>query len=264
MKRNRITIYFALFALLLAGCKSNDSNTMTFRIEGTLDNASGKTLYIEEMTPDNGPQFLDSIKCDEKGNFSYKGSMDYQTFFNLHSNAYDYIVLLPNDGDKIKLTGDADNLGKSYRVNGSGESQLMWQIQSYINDADITIADIAQQDKQNRETLNDDDYEVAHARTDSIFIAEREMIYMMFSNFIADNRGSLATLYAIDAPFNHTMRVFYAESDFEMFEEVLDGLLEKSADNPHTQYYRTRVERARSQRLLMQQQQQSGQEIIIE
>jgi len=87
---------------------------------------------------------------------------------------------------------------------------------------------------------------------------------MMFSNFIADNRGSLATLYAIDAPFNHTMRVFYAESDFEMFEEVLDGLLEKSADNPHTQYYRTRVERARSQRLLMQQQQQSGQEIIIE
>ena len=86
----------------------------------------------------------------------------------------------------------------------------------------------------------------------------------MLSNFIDDNYGSLSTLYAIDAPFNHIMRVFYAEQDFEMFENVLEGLNEKCGDNPHTLNYRTRVERARSARMLAAQQQQESQRIIVE
>ena len=156
------------------------------------------------------------------------------------------------------------DLGASYRVSGSPESQLMWQIQSYINDANRTIAEIAQQDKQNRATMSDEEYEKAHALTDSVFIAERNTTYTMFYNFIEDNRGSLSTLYAVDAPFNHTGRVFYAEPDFDVFETVLEGLAEKVPDNPHTLYYRTRVERARSARMISQQQQQQGQEFIVE
>ena len=265
MKKTKTTFIIATVFILLTGCKGKDGNgIMSFELKGSFSNAANKTLYIEEMTPDNGAQFLDSIICDKNGKFSYKGTMNYQTFFNLHCSQYDYIVLLPNDGEIITLNGDCSDLGTTYRVSGSPESQLMWQIQNYINDANRTIADIAQQDKHNRETLSDADYEVAHNVTDSIFIAEHKTIYMMFYNFIEDNRGSLSTLYAIDAPFNHTGRVFYAEPDFEVFETVLEGLVEKNPDNPHTQYYRTRVERARSARMLTQQQQQPGQEFIVE
>ena len=250
---------------MLAGCKGKSSNgTMCFEINGTLTNAANKMLYIEEMTPDNGPHFVDSIQCDKDGRFNYEGTMGYQTFFNLHGSEYDYIVLLPNDGEKIVLNGDATDLGTTYRVDGSPESRLMWQIQSYINDANRTIADIAQQDRLNRETLNDAEYEKARSVTDSIFLAERQTIGLMFLNFIEDNSGSLSTLYAVDAPFNHTGRVFYAESDFEVFETVLEGLLRSNPDNPHTQYYQTRVERARSARMIAQQQQQAGQEFIVE
>ncbi len=255
----------AVAVLLVAGCNGKSADgTMSFELKGSLANAAGKTLYIEEVTPDNGVQFRDSISCDSKGNFSYKGTMDYQTFFNLHSNLYDFIVLLPADGETITLNGDFSDLGASYRVSGSPESQLMWQIQSYINDANRTIAEIAQQDKQNRATMSDEEYEKAHALTDSVFIAERNTTYTMFYNFIEDNRGSLSTLYAVDAPFNHTGRVFYAEPDFDVFETVLEGLTEKAPDNPHTLYYRTRVERARSARMISQQQQQQGQEFIVE
>lgn len=258
-----VTLVIAV--VLLAGCKGKSGNgEMSFEIKGTFENAANKTLYIEEMTPDNGPRFLDSITCDKNGKFSYKCTMSYQTFYNLHGSEYDYIVLLPNDEETITLNGDCSDLGATYRVSGSPESQLMWQIQSYINDANRTIADIAQQDKQNRATLSEADYEKAHTVTDSIFIAEHNTVYMMFYNFIEDNRGSLSTLYAVDAPFNHTGRVFYAEPDFEVFESVLEGLMAKTPDNPHTQYYRTRVERARSARMLTQQQQQPGQEFIVE
>ncbi len=263
--KHRFIIILALATLFATGCNSDKkSGTMTFNIEGTFANAADKMLYIEEMTPDNGPHFVDSIKCDKDGHFSYKGTMGYQTFFNLHSSEYDYIVLLPNDGEKININGDANDLGTTYMVEGSPESRLMWQIQSYINDANRTIADIAHKDRQNRETLSETEYENAHRITDSIFIAEHKLVSVMFLNFIEDNSGSLSTLYAVDAPFNHTGRVFYAESDFEVFETVLEGLMRQIPDNPHTQYYQTRVERARSARMMAQQQQQAGQEFIVE
>lgn len=265
MKTFKNIAQLALIVLALASCHGSKSDgPMEFSVEGTLANAADKMLYIEEMTPDNGAQFVDSIPCDEKGHFKFKVAMDYQTFFNLHSSEYDYIVLLPSGGENIKISGDATNMGTSYRVEGSPESQLMWQIQNYINDANNAIADIAQRDRYNRENLSEAEYEKAHSITDSIFVAEHNTVYLMFHNFIEDNRGSLSTLYAVDAPFNHTGRVFYSEPDFEVFEQVLEGLEEKNPDNPHTQYYRTRVERARSARMISQQQQQAGQEFIVE
>lgn len=232
-------------ATVACGGKKGDG-IQTFSIEGTLTNAADKMLYIEEITPDNGPQFVDSIKCDAKGHFKYEGSMHYQTFFNLHGSLYDYIVLLPTDGDKIEMSGNADDLGRTYIVKGSKESQLMWQIQSYINQSNLAIQELAQMESQNRSTLSEADYKKAHEITDSMFLAERQTAYRMMLNFIDDNPGSLSTLYALDAPFNHKMRVFYPENDFDIFEQVLQGLNEKCPDNPHTQYYRTRVERARA------------------
>lgn len=267
MKKALYITTIILFAIGFSSCggnKEKKKGEMSFVIEGTFEDAAGKMLYIEEMTADNGAQFCDSIPCDSKGHFKYEGHMTYQTFYNLHCSEYDYIVLLPNDGEKVELSGKFGQLGVTYLVNGSPESRLMWQIQSYINEANDVIAGIAQQDKHNKSTLSEAEYQRAHEVTDSIFISERNLIHQMFLNFITDNSGSLSTLYALDAPFDHKYRVFYAESDFEVFEQVLEGLNEKIPDNPHTQYFRTRVERARSERALAQQQQQPGQEIIIE
>ena len=250
----QLLLFCVICVTVACGGKKGDG-IQSFSIEGSLSNAANKMLYIEEMTPDNGPQFIDSILCDANGHFKFEGTMHYQTFFNLHGSLYDYVVLLPSDGDKIELTGDANDLGNTYIIKGSPESQLMWQIQNYINQANLAIQELAQQDNNNRSSLSKSDYEKAHAATDSLFLAEWRTTHQMMLNFIDDNPGSLSTLYAIDAPFNHTMRLFYQESDFDIFEQVLQGLDEKCPDNPHTQYYRTRVERARAMA--------STQEIVI-
>ncbi len=257
-------IWMAALLLCATAChnKPTDGNA-TFTIEGTLTNAANMTLYLEEMTPDNGANFVDSIRCDSKGHFSFEGSMPYQTFYNLHVSPVDYIVLLPRDAEHIVLHGDATKLGSTYRVEGSPESQLMWEIQDHINASNLVISDIAHQDQQNKATMNAQQYEEAHKVTDSIFVSNRQLVYLTLYNFINDHRGSLSTLYAIDAPYNHTMRVFYAESDFEVFETALEGLNDSLPTNPHTQYFKTRVERIRSARAMAQQQQQPGQEIII-
>lgn len=261
MKITRTVFLLALTAL--AACHSGQKAS-TFHIEGTLEQGADKMLYIEEMTPDNGTLFRDSIRCDRNGHFEYEGTMDYQTFFNLHTSEYDYVVLLPDFGEDISITGDCSRFKESYLVNGSEGSRLLWQIQSYINGANQTIADIAQQDQTNRATLDGEAYEAAHKVTDSLFINEHNVLYGMLAHFIDEHMGSLATLYAIDAPFNHRNRVFYSGPDFDIFEQVLQGLLEMQPDNPHTQYYQNRVERERSARMFEQQQQQAGQGFILE
>lgn len=263
MRKNALWIAFVMLLMCSACHHGETDGTATFTVEGTLSNAANKMLYIEEMTPDNGANFLDSIRCDAKGHFEYKGVMNYQTFFNIHTSPYDFVVLLPRNREHIVLHGDASQLGNTYRVEGSPESLLLWEIQNHINESNLVIADIAQRDQQNKATMSPQQYEAAHNETDSIFVANRKMLYLTLFNFIEDNRGSLSTLYAIDAPYNHKMRVFYAESDFEVFEMVLEGLNDSIPDNPHTQYFKTRVERIRSARMMAQQQQQPGQEIII-
>lgn len=253
MKSTLRTTLLVGLTLLVAACAGNKQGTgLTFSLEGTLAGAENKTLYITELTPDNGEQFRDSLRCDKNGHFQFEGTMDYQTFFCLHENEYEYIVLLPQGGEEIEITGNYGELKESYLVNGSPESRLMWLIQNQINDANLVIHDLVETDRANKETMSPAAYEKAHNETDSIFRSEYELIYMTLYNFIEDNSGSLSTLYALDAPYNRTMRVFYQESSFEVFELVLEGLEATIPDNPHTQYFKARVERARSARMLSQ------------
>ena len=240
----------ALFTVAIAACGGKNNSESAFTVEGVLAGGENKTLYIEEMTPDNGPQFIDSIKCDKKGHFSFSTAMPYQTFYNLHATQYDFVVLLPSAGETIKINGRYDALGESYTTSGSEGSQQMWTIQQHINESKEFIASLAQAEKANKENLNEQEYARAHAITDSLFIEEYQVVFNLLHTFITDNQGSLATLYAIDAPFNSRNRVFDANEHFSIFEEVLDGLVLSQPDNPHTQYFKMRVERERSRREL--------------
>ena len=115
--------------LLLASCGNKDDIV----IEGTLENGAGKTVYIEEMTPESR-LFLDSITLDSKGHFKFRYAMPYKTFYNVHVSDADYIVLLPDMGEHITISGVYDSLSRSYHLQGGHDSQLLWQLQDYTND----------------------------------------------------------------------------------------------------------------------------------
>ena len=84
-----------ILTLLLASC----GNKNEIVIEGTLENGANKTIYIEEMSPESRI-FLDSVRLDSKGHFKYRYAMPYKTFVNVHVSDADYIVLLPDMGEK--------------------------------------------------------------------------------------------------------------------------------------------------------------------
>lgn len=236
-----------LILLLLCSCGSK-KNTIT--IEGTLANGAGKTIFIEEMSPDDRI-FLDSVSLDRKGHFKFSYPMPYKTFYNVHVSDGDYVVLLPDEGTAITMTGHYDSLSLTYRIQGNGDSQLLWQLQDYTNNGTRALRELVANDRHNQELLAEGkisqrQFDLAHAANDSVYLSTFAEQQQYVVRFIEENLGSLATLIALYKPFNGRQLV-NPEDSFEFYEGVLAGLEAMLPDNPHTISFKNKVERIRFQ-----------------
>lgn len=248
MKKTLFTTLLSILSLTLtlASCGNKDDIVIT----GTLENGANKTIYIEEMSPESRI-FLDSVKLDSKGHFKYRYAMPYKTFINVHISDDDYIVLLPELGEKTTIRGDYNSIATSYKIEGGTESQLLWQLQDYSNQGTEVLKDIVATDSKNRQLLangdmSQEEYDHEHDITDSIYAAAYAEQQQYVVHFIEDNLGSLTTLIALYKPFNNHPLIDPSNS-FEFYEAVLEGLQEKLPDNPHTLHFKNVVERIRYQ-----------------
>lgn len=253
------TIFLFSLLLLFAGCKSNnESKTDTFdpktsfRLTGTIQGGENQRLWLEEMAPDGQRLFIDSIPLDAKGQFTYAYSPQYQSLYNLHTTPENYIVLLPDTGETLDISGQWDNFSLSYKVSGSPESILLWQMQQFYNDGSWVLRDLV-------DTLNHYDelllthqitqkkYDAHKAVTDSIYhnLFREQQEYIC--NFIQEHQGSLATLIALYRPFNTRPLIDPTDPNSILYYDlVLKGLEASLPDNPHTLHFKNTTEHQRS------------------
>jgi len=227
MKRHLSFLVLSSYLLLLLSSCGNKDDIV---IEGTLENGAGKTVYIEEMTPESR-LFLDSITLDSKGHFKFRYAMPYKTFYNVHVSDADYIVLLPDMGEHITISGVYDSLSRSYHLQGGHDSQLLWQLQDYTNDGVRQLRSLVALGVQNE-------------YTDSVYLSLYSQQQKYVVHFIEDNYGSLATLIALYKPFNNHPLID-PENSFKIYELVLEGLEADLPENPHTLSFKNEVERLR-------------------
>ena len=242
----RLYFVFPIVLLLLAGCKHD-----TFTISGTLDGGAGKTLWLEEIAPD-GPLFIDSIPVDSKGHFKYTYKMPYRSLYNLHTTDDNYIVTLPDYGEKLKIGGSWDNLSMSYTVEGSPESGLLWLLQQYTNDGALVLKALV--DTTNLYAQRYFDKQITEQQvldkkdeTDSIYHATFQEQQDYICRFLEENKGSLSTLIALYKPFNNRLLIDTRDpNSIDWYDLVLEGLQERYPDNPHTLHFKNTTEHLRS------------------
>ena len=212
----------------LTGCKHD-----TFTISGTIEGGAGKTLWLEEIAPD-GPMFIDSIPMDSKGHFKYTYKMPYRSLYNLHTTADNYIVTLPDYGEKVKIGGKYDNLSVSYTVEGSPESALVDTTKRYAQllfDGKITQQQVLDKKEE----------------TDSIYRVTFQEQQDYICRFLEENRGSLSTLIALYKPFNNRPLIDTRDpNSIDWYDLVLEGLQERYPNNPHTLHFKNTTEHLRS------------------
>lgn len=239
-------IIVACAVLMLAGCKHD-----TFTISGTIDGGAGRTLWLEEIAPE-GPLFIDSIPIDSKGHFKYTYKMPYRSLYTLHTSENNYIVTLPDYGEKVTVEGRWDNLSLSYIVSGSPESALLWQLQQYSNDGGMVLNELVDTTEYyamllSRGMVDEATVAAKKEETDSIYRIAFGEQQDYVCRFIEENQGSLATLIALYKPFNNRMLIDTRDPQcIEWYDLVLEGLEERYPDNPHTLHFKNTTEHLRS------------------
>lgn len=235
-------LFLTVVVCLLASCHKAD----TFTIEGNVQNA--KTLYLEELTPE-GPLFIDSIKVESDGHYSYTYKMPYPTFYYLHASDRDFVVLRPQYGEKVIVNADGTNFQGTYSVEGSPESELLWDFQDITNAGIDIVMDLGKTDQENRATLGEgtEAYKAAKAQTDSIFFATYMSQRDYAERFIHEHSGKLASLIVLYKLFidDPNLPLVRSKEDFFLYEEVSEGLSKELPDNPHTINFKHTVDRMR-------------------
>lgn len=238
-------ILLVALSATLFSCGSKDC----FTIEGTLAGGEGKIVTIEEVAPKEIIP-IDTIKLDEKGHFVFEYEMPYQSFYNVKVSDADFVMLLPENGETIALTGEYNRFSPTYQVEGSKGSVLLWQLNDYSLYGTKRLDSIITAFNDLCRSCNGDTNCIKKRKPalDSVFkqAFSEQQTYVV--NFLERNKGSLATLIALYKMYNGNPLINPQTEDFAFYEEVADALEKTMPDNKHTIDFRNTVEKMRFQR----------------
>jgi len=215
----RKIFYFILLSLSIYSCSSRSGK---FTVEGTLDNASGKTVYLKELTTNKGLLPIDSVQPGEKGHFELHGITDMPRFYSLNTSPKNYITLLVKPGDDIHITADADNFQDGYKVKGSNESELIRRVVEKQNAAIDRINKLGQVYRDSVDSPNILEIKKELDSTYRQIIKEHKEFTINFINEHPASFASLMALYQRIAPRSYVLN---PQSDFKYFSKVDSNLI---------------------------------------
>jgi peroxiredoxin len=102
-----------------------------FVIKGKITNAEGKYLFMDELKVASSIP-IDSVKIKKDGSFEFRGKINYPNFFLLRLSEKNFVTLLVDTAEQIKVNGDAANFSRDYIVEGSPGSLLVQELNNHL------------------------------------------------------------------------------------------------------------------------------------
>jgi thiol-disulfide isomerase/thioredoxin len=115
-------ILLALATLALYSCKESQ-NASGFELKGTLQNSKGESIYLEKLSQ-QGTVTVDSGLIDDKGGFLLNSFSPTAGFYRLRINNANFAMLVLDSAQKVSITGDARDLGNTFKAEGSPDTKL--------------------------------------------------------------------------------------------------------------------------------------------
>jgi len=105
---------------MLAGCRNK-----TAEISGIIENAVPREYIFLQELKSNELLTVDSVMISEDGSFDFKRVVKTPSFFLLKINQNNFLTMLVEPGEKIKMTSHNDSLNYPIAVLGSRGTKLM-------------------------------------------------------------------------------------------------------------------------------------------
>ena len=213
MKR---TLFLLALVLIFSGC--NDKNK--FAVNGVIRNSKEKYIYLNRLDVDT-PVLIDSAKISRKGTFRLKVKSTGADFFQLGFSTKNFITLLAEPGEKIKLDFSGQNLFENYSVEGSAGSEKLRTLDVVLIETKRKLDSLTSVYKNaSKEPGFDVRGPLLETEYNELVKAQR----MKNIEFILANINSLASIKALYQRLNDETYVLYEPRDVQYLKIVSDSL----------------------------------------
>ncbi|MCB0429515.1 MAG: AhpC/TSA family protein [Flavobacteriales bacterium] len=218
-------------------------------IEGDMTNSPGGWVYLEELLP-NTTILLDSTAMDANGHFELNTRVSEMGFYLLrfgkdaHTSGR-VLTLLTDSMENIELTGDLNDLQRTYKVEGSTGSGEISELTDFATQQMHALDSLSQifQSAQNTP-----DFPSIKAGLEAEYQRMKEDLRQHSISFIQTHDGSLSTIIALYQRIGRDM-VFDAssEGDLKYFEQVATSLDKTYPNSKHVQTLKLRIDNIKAE-----------------
>lgn len=223
---------------LLFACKSKPKDE--FALEGIITGGSGQKVLLQELQAKKVLP-LDSTNLNPEGKFSFFKPLKTRSFFILRIGDKK-LILAPDKGDRIRITGSMTEPSASFGISGSKDTEIFQEFlrRSAGNKQKADSLKQVLKDHENMENM----MQISQG-VDSAFKKVMQNQRDIQREFILSNPGSLADLLVLNYTIG-SQPVLDPIEDFRLFSQTDSLLQQKYPENPHVMYHHQRVEALRN------------------
>jgi len=208
-----------LISAFLPGCKNR-----TVEITGILESARpGEYLFIQELKS-NKLVNVDSAIVPIDGSFEFTLKIDFPSFYLLKINQNNFLTMLLEPGEKIKMTSHFDSLNYPSVVMGSKGTKLL---ADYNKTVLKTINKVKVLSEIHDRNLGRSDFAFLVDSLDNAGDAYLAEMNTFTKNYIDNNLPSLTTLVVLYSQLAPGVYIMNPEKDLGYFEKVDSVLYNK-------------------------------------
>jgi peroxiredoxin len=216
-----------MLAFMAAACKDKNS----FTVNGVINDKTEKYIYINKVDVNN-PILIDSAKISKKGAFHFSVKSSDPDFYQLGFSTTNFITLLAEPGEKIKLGFSSKNLYENYTVEGSeGSSKLQVLDVALASTKGKLDSLTALYNKAAKEPGFDVRGPALETEFTNLIKAQRKQNI----EFIINNINSLASIKALYQTITANTYVLYEPNDLQYLKIVTDSLTRHYPNSKHVQ-----------------------------
>lgn len=135
-------IFSILLSIALISCDNTSSDPTGYLIEGKLADAGGKSIFLDEMSLNNGTP-IDTAIIANDGSFTLKGEITTRGLYMLRIDQGHSWLLVLDKGDNLKFTGEFNDVMK-YNIKGSEATTQLNNFTEVIAQKNMAIQELNQ------------------------------------------------------------------------------------------------------------------------
>jgi len=220
-------LFLLTLAIFTAGCKDKDS----FIIRGVIKGETKKYLLLNRVDVDT-PVMIDSAKINKKGEFRFRVKASEADFYQVGLSSANFITILAEPGENVKLFFSNKNIFENYSVSGSSGSEKIQMLDNALFETKRKLDSLTViYNQTSKEPGFDTKGPLIEAEFNNLIKEQRKKNI----EFIINNTNSLASIKALYQRITPETYVLYNPHDLQYLKIVTDSLTRHYPNSKHVQ-----------------------------